>query len=115
MTEPRRTSRSVHPLGPRVLVELIPDDNLHESGLYLPEGAKEKNSQAHYGTVIEVARADTEEHKLEGDNVSGVPLNSKVLFPKSEGITIPWNDQLRLVEVKAILATVDEIALDETH
>ena len=60
MTEPRRTSRSVHPLGPRVLVELIPDDNLHESGLYLPEGAKEKNSQAHYGTVIEVARADTE-------------------------------------------------------
>ena len=62
-----------------------------------------------------MARADTEEHKLEGDNVSGVPLNSKVLFPKNEGITIPWNDQLRLVEVKAILATVDEIALDETH
>ena len=115
MTEPRRTSRSVHPLGPRVLVELIPDDNLHESGLYLPEGAREKNSQALYGTVIEVARADTGETTLEGDNVSGVPLNSKVLFPKDEGITIPWNDQLRLVEVKAILATVDEIALDETH
>ena len=44
-----------------------------------------------------------------------MPLNSKVLFPKNEGISIPWNDQLRLVEVKAILATVDEIALDETH
>ena len=56
-------------------MELIPDDNLHESGLYLP-GAKEKNSQAHYGTVIEVARLDTED-SIEGDNVSDVPLNSR--------------------------------------
>ena len=38
-----------------------------------------------------------------------------VLFPKEAGIRVPWDDDLRLLDVKKILATVEEVPLDETH
>ncbi len=60
--------------------------------------------------VIEVASAvDTD--TSEETNVSGVPLGSTVLIPKATGVRVPWDDDLRIVETKDILALVDEISL----
>ena len=76
-----------------------------ESGLYLPEGAKEEASEALLGEVLEVARTMPQparffEEKDEdgpditggdfGTNVSGIPMGSMVLFAKNRGVTIPW-------------------------
>ena len=42
-------------------------------------------------------------------NVAGVPNGAKVLFGEGAGVEVPWDDELRLLETKEILATVDEI------
>jgi len=113
-----RISRYIQPQGPRVLVRVIKEENIHPSGLYLPEGAKEKMHEAFYGEVIEVARAheqDPTEKTSLGTNVSGIPCGARVLFPKAEGIRIPWDESLRILDVKHILATVEEVPLDEAH
>lgn len=114
-----KVTRYIQPLGMRVLVRILRDDEMvHESGLYLPAGSKEKLAEAYYGEVIDVARARPEEKDAEaslGANVSGVPCGAKVLFPKDEGIKVPWDDSLRLIEVKHLLATVDEVSPDKTH
>lgn len=102
------------PFGPRVLVRVFKADELAESGLYLPPGAKEKMQEALYGEVIEVARAEPESTEDGfGVNVAGVPNGSKILFGKEAGIRVPWDDQLRILETKEILATVDEVAEHE--
>ena len=56
--EPRapKSHRLILPLGMRVLVQLIRDEDRTDAGLYLPAGAKEAQDEAHYGKVIEVAR-----------------------------------------------------------
>jgi co-chaperonin GroES (HSP10) len=46
-------------------------------------------------------------------NVSGVPLGARVLFAKAAGVKVPWDDDLRILETKEVLATVDEISPDE--
>lgn len=111
-------SRYIQPLGLRVLIRVLREDDIHSSGLYLPAGSKEQMAEALYGEVIEVARArpdaDPEDEGL-GTNVSGVPCGAKVLFPKEEGIRVPWDESLRLLDVKNILATVEEIRSDQTH
>lgn len=102
----------------RVLVRVIKEEDIHESGLYLPAGSKEKLQEALYAEVVEVARAIPEDQAQDaslGANVSGIPCGARVLFPKDEGIRIPWDDTLRLLDVKHILATVEEVCLDETH
>ena len=48
-----------------------------------------------------------------GVNVSGIPHGAKVLFPKSAGIRVPWDEDLRILETKEVLAMVDEISGDE--
>jgi co-chaperonin GroES (HSP10) len=122
---PRRVSRHVQPLGPRVLVRIMKSRNRLESGLYLPEGAKDAHVEALLGEVVEVARTqprtqaqlgsldddvddDDDEPDL-GANVSGIPLAAKILFGKDKGIAIPWDESLRLVEVRHVLAIVEEI------
>jgi co-chaperonin GroES (HSP10) len=125
---PPKVTRHVQPLGPRVLVRIIKEPDRLESGLYLPEGAKENAQQAVLGEVVEVARTmpkvgleldDDEDDEFDepgldlGKNVSGVPLGSKVLFGKGRGIAVPWDDSLRLVDVRYLLAIVDEIDEDE--
>jgi co-chaperonin GroES (HSP10) len=125
---PPKLTRHVQPLGPRVLVRIIKDPDRLESGLFLPEGAKENAQQALLGEVVEVARTmprvgidlddddddddEDREHAL-GENVSGIPLGSKVLFGKGRGIAVPWDESLRLVDVRYLLAIVDEITEDE--
>lgn len=102
-----RKIRRLNPLGFRVVVQLIKDANQTDAGLYLPEGAKESMDEAVLGEVVEVASAIDEETSEEA-NVSGVPLGAKVLIPRKAGTRIPWDENLRIVETKEILAIVFE-------
>ena len=102
------------PLGMRVLVSVIKDDERTDAGLYLPDGAKEAQDEALYGQVIEVARDKPTIDDL-GENVSGVPHGSNVLFKKDAGVRVPWDDRLRLLDVKDILATVEELSDEDAH
>ena len=110
---PKKITRYVQPLGPRVLVRILKDANRLESGLFLPEGAKDAHAQAVLGEVMEVARTlpkaghlvddDDDDDDLDdalGTNVSGVPLGSNVLFPKDKGVKVPWDESLRLLDVR---------------
>jgi co-chaperonin GroES (HSP10) len=109
----KRSIRDIRPLGPRVLVRVIKQEDRHESGLYLPAGAREVHLEAFYGEVVEVARATTaEEEKSFGANVSGVPCGSRVLFRKDAGVRVPWDESLRILDVKDVLATVEEVEPD---
>lgn len=112
-----RVTRHVMPLGPRVLVRLLPGETRTATGLYLPQGAKEDKAEVAYGEVIEVARAhpDPDDDEGFGTNVSGVPDGSRVLFEKKSGRAVPWDDSLRVVDVKDIVALVEELGLDEAH
>lgn len=127
---PPKLTRHVQPLGPRVLVRILKDPDRLESGLFLPEGAKENTRQALLGEVVEVARTmpkvgfdfeegeqdddgDDEDSANFGENVSGIPLGAKVLFGKHRGLTVPWDESLRIVDVRHLLAIVDEISEDK--
>jgi co-chaperonin GroES (HSP10) len=111
---PPRTIRHIQPFGPRVLVRILKEPDVADSGLYLPAGAKEKMQESLYGEVLEVARAEASDPKDEGlgVNVSGVPLGARVLFAKASGVRVPWDDDLRILETKDVLATVEEIPED---
>jgi co-chaperonin GroES (HSP10) len=106
-----RLIRHIQPLGPRVLVRVLPEEDMSDSGLYLPAGAKERTQEALYGEVVEVARAA----EGLGANVSGVPCGARVLFLKSAGTRVPWDEALSLLEVKEVLATVEEVPESEAH
>ncbi|MCB9716113.1 MAG: co-chaperone GroES [Myxococcales bacterium] len=119
----------MQPLGPRVLVRVVKSPDRSEAGLYLPQGLKDGNAMALLGEVVEVARtmpkadplvesedeADEEDEPVVdlGKNVSGVPLGANVLFEKDRGVVVPWDDTLRLLEVRHVLAIVDIISEDE--
>jgi co-chaperonin GroES (HSP10) len=111
---PARPHRLILPLGLRVLVQVIRVDERTDAGLYLPVGAKEAQDEAFYGKVIEVAR-DQPTSDQPTENVSGVPNGAFVLFRKEAGVRVPWDDRLRLIDVKDILATVEEVAAHEAH
>ncbi len=98
-------SRHVMPLGPQVCVRIIPAEDRSSGGLFLPAGAKDAVAQAAYGEVVEVARAG----EGFGENLSGVPEGSKVLFAKDRGLPVPWDEELRVLDVKDVVAIVDEI------
>ncbi len=106
----KRQIRRVHPLGLRVLVRIQKDLNVTDSGLYLPEGAKEAMQESIVAEVIEVASA-VDSDTSEETNVSGIPNGSTVLIPKNAGVRVPWDDELRIVETREILALVNEISL----
>jgi co-chaperonin GroES (HSP10) len=127
--EPRLpAARHVQPVGPRVLVRIIKSPDRLESGLFLPQGVKDSGAAALLGEVVEVARAlpkaeaesmadedlDEDEREVDfGQNVSGIPLGSNVLFERERGVAIPWDESLRLLEVRHVLALVDIISEDE--
>lgn len=111
---PSKRHRLILPLGLRVLVEMIRLEERTDGGLYLPAGAKEAGDDALYGKVIEVAR-DRPTSDDVTENVSGVPHGAHVLFRKDAGVRVPWDDRLRLIDVKDILATVEEVTVDEAH
>ncbi len=109
MSEDRHVPlRVIAPLGMRVLVRLVPPDHRNAAGLYLPESVEPRGKDASYGEVLEVARADPGDD-LEGANVSGIPAGGFVLFAPEAGFNVPWDDTLRLVETKDVLAVVEQI------
>lgn len=105
-----RRMRRVHPLGLRVVARIVRNANVTEGGLYLPEGAKEALQESVLAEVIEVASA-VDSRTEEETNVSGIPLGAKVLIPKSAGVKVPWDEELRIIDTRDILALVDEIDL----
>ncbi len=114
MTTVQKFHRLILPLGMRVLVRVIRDDERTDAGLYLPDGAKEAQDEALYGQVIEVARDKPTGDDL-GENVSGVPNGARVLFRKDTGVRVPWDEMLRILDVADILATVEEMTDAEAH
>jgi|GEM_PF-1133432 len=105
-----RQMRRIHPLGLRVVARILRDSNVSSGGLYLPEGAKEAAQESLLAQVIEVASA-VDSRTDEETNVSGIPLGATVLIPKTVGIKVPWDDELRIIDTREILALVDEISL----
>ena len=103
-----KTIRHVNPLGMRVLVRIPKEQNMTEGGLYLPEGAKEKMDESIIAEVIEVASA-LDDKTQEETNISGVPLGALILIPRRSGIRVPWDDSLRIIETKEVLAIVEKI------
>lgn len=130
-TQPHRVTRHVQPLGPRVLVRVVKSPDRSEAGLFLPQGVKDAGAASLLGEVVEVARTmpkadtllddddddddddDAGSRADLGKNVSGVPLGAHVLFEKERGVAVPWDDNLRLLEVRHVLAIVDIITEDE--
>ncbi len=121
-----KVSRHIRPLGPRVLVRVLKSPDRSEAGLFLPAGVKDAHAAALFGEVVEVARtmpkseaeddADDEDDDARpslGTNVSGVPLGANVLFEKERGVTVPWDESLRILEVRYVLAIVDVIPQEE--
>jgi len=104
-------------MGMRVLVRLAPEEDRSPAGLYLPQGVAEKHQEAHYGQVVEVARAHASDQGDEdlGANISGIPDGAYVLFPRDAGTAVPWDAALRLVETKEILAVVTEVPYESAH
>jgi len=109
-----KPARLILPLGLRVLVQVITLEERTDAGLFLPAGAKELHDDAHYGKVIEVARVQPSSDQA-SENVSGVPNGAFVLFRKEAGVRVPWDDRLRLIDVKDILATVEELDIASAH
>jgi co-chaperonin GroES (HSP10) len=126
---PPRVTRHIQPLGPRVLVRVVRSPDRSEAGLFLPQGVKDQNSMALLGEVVEVARTlpkadalgddderDDDEDAARpdlGKNVSGIPLGAHVLFEKERGVIVPWDENLRVIEVRYVLAIVDLISQEE--
>ena len=109
-------SRHVMPLGPRVLVRVIKSKDRTSTGLFLPPGSKDEIASAAYGKVVEVARAQAEEvDDGFGKNVSGVPEGSNILFSKDRGLPVPWDEELRILNTKDVVAVVEEIDLEGAH
>lgn len=106
-----RRIRKVNPLGFRVLVRISKDRNVSEGGLYLPEGAKQNMDESLLAEVIEVASASDDREDSE-TNISGIPMGATILIPKSAGVRVPWDQDLRIVETKEVLAIVHEVNVD---
>ena len=105
-----RPIRRINPLGYRVVVRLVRDNNMTDAGLYLPEGAKQNMQESLMAEVVEVASAVDEDTNEEA-NVSGIPMGAIVLIPKDAGTRVPWDEELRIIETKQVLAIVDEVSL----
>lgn len=82
----------IEPLGSRVLLKTVEQEDRTSSGLYLPETAKEKPQLA-----VVIAVGDDEEIKLKVDD--------KVLFAKYSGTEISYQGQTYLLmDVSDVLA-----------
>jgi chaperonin GroES len=115
-SEPVLPTRVVNPLGMRVLVRLLPNDERSKGGLYLPATVTDQATDALYGEVLAVARATPEDKdSIEGANISGIPDGARVLFAPQAGFRVPWDDSLRLVDTKDVLAVVEEFDRAETN
>ena len=109
-TASQRTLRKISPLGMRVVVRIRKEETRTDTGLYLPEGARQMMHDGILGEVIEVASAVDMDSDEEA-NISGVPQGSVVLIRRDAGVRIPWDEELRIVETKDVLAIVHEVEI----
>ena len=96
-------SISIKPLGNRVVIEPIEQEEITAGGIVLPETAKEKPQK---GTVLAVGPGDRD------DDGKRIPLDvkegDKVLFAKYSGTEIKLDDKKVLILRESdLLAIVD--------
>ncbi len=85
----------IQPLGGRVLVRVLPEENVTRSGLYVPDTAREKPQR---GEVVAVG---------EDTDLIKVAVGDHVLYPKYTGTELRLNDEDHLViESSDLLAIV---------
>ncbi len=84
----------VQPLGSRVLVRILAQENVTPSGLYVPDTAKEKPQR---GEVVAIG---------EDTDLIKVAVGDKVLFPKYTGTEIRLDDTDHLILEAADLLAV---------
>jgi chaperonin GroES len=98
-----KTGLNMRPLGDRVIVEPVEQEEVTSSGLYIPETAKEKPQQ---GNVLAVGpgRVDDNGKAIKMD----VKAGDKVLFAKYAGTEIKMDGRKLLIMKEAdILAILD--------
>ncbi len=85
----------IQPLGARILIKPLEDEQKTQSGILLPETAKEKPQ-----TGLVVAIGDDE------DEIK-VSIDDKVLFPKYSGTEFKYNGtEYLLLEMSDVLAKI---------
>ena len=83
---------SLKPLGNRVVVEPLEQEEVTAGGIYVPETAKEKPQQ---GTVLSVGPGERDE---DGDYIAmDVKVGDKVLFAKYSGTEMKLDGKKLLV------------------
>lgn len=83
---------SLKPLGNRVVVEPLEQEEMTAGGIYVPETAKEKPQQ---GVVLSVGPGDRDE---DGDYIKmDVKVGDKVLFAKYSGTEMKLDGKKLLV------------------
>lgn len=96
-------SISLKPLGNRVVVEPIEQEEMTAGGIYVPETAKEKPQQ---GTVLSVGPGDRDE---DGDRIPmDVAVGDKVLFAKYSGTEMKLDGKKLLVLRESDLLAIVE-------
>ncbi|MCC6932536.1 MAG: co-chaperone GroES [Deltaproteobacteria bacterium] len=110
MASSRKKIRKVHPLGMRILVKVRKAASQTDAGLYLPETARSNRKESILCDVLEVAKAVDDETEEEA-NISGIPNGSVVLIPEHAGVAVAWDEDLRIVETKEVLALVSEVSV----
>lgn len=95
---------TLRPLGARVVVEPIEEDEVTPGGIVLPETAKEKPQQ---GTVLAVGPGERDE---KGQRIPlDVKEGDRVLFAKYAGTEVKLEGKkLLILRESDILAVVDE-------
>lgn len=88
----------IKPLGARVVIQPVEEENRTGSGLYIPDTAKEKPQT---GIVVAVGE-DTEDVKIT------VKVGDKVLFPKYTGTEIKiGGEDYNIMDFEKVLAVLD--------
>ena len=103
-TERASTSKTLRPLGDRVIVTPTPREEMTKSGIVLPDTAKEKPQE---GTILAVGPGRTlDDGKRESMDVKE---GQKVLYAKYAGTEFKVEgDDLLIVSQKDILAVVED-------
>lgn len=89
---------TIKPLGDRVLVMAVKEEEMTKSGIILPETAKEKKAE---GEIIAIGA---------GEKVSKLGLNpgQKIIFSKYAGDEIKTDDkEYKILSHEDILATIE--------
>lgn len=96
-------SISLKPLGSRVVIEPIEEEDKTAAGIYLPENAKEKPQR---GTVLSIGPGDRDD---DGDRIPlDVQVGDTVLFAKYAGTEIKIDGKRVLIMRESDLLAIVE-------